>query len=165
MFEHYICFKTEPEFTKSLSVHKWFSKSSRQDCANRSLLLQKYYHHCHHEWTFIKRISFKSNAVKKKDFCSTGFVGFSARLWQQPFAHTYSKIITIWYQRSENLETNLWRPQFFQKTNEKKMPLGPQVKFFFAFRSFFGRIENTTICFRDFLTFITYTFPVLLLKV
>ena len=43
-FEHYIyffCFKTEQKFTKSLSVHKLFSKSSRQDCANRSLLHTK----------------------------------------------------------------------------------------------------------------------------
>ena len=28
--------------------------------------IQKYCHHCHHEWTFIKRISFKSNGCQRK---------------------------------------------------------------------------------------------------
>ena len=40
------------------------------------------------------------------------------------------------------------------KKTPKIWPTGPQVNFFFVFRSLFGKIEGTIICFWDFLTFI-----------
>ena len=65
-----------------------------------------------------------------------------------------NSILTVWggrlctphFYRPKNLESNLCYPQFFQK-NEKNRP---QVEFFC---SFFGRIEDTIICFQDLLTF------------
>ena len=65
--------------------------------------IQKYCHHCHHEWTFIKRILFKSNGCQReKGFLQYKFLRFfrqpqTEQFWQQSFAHTYPKIITIWY--------------------------------------------------------------------
>ena len=48
-----------------------------------------------------------------------------------------------------NLESNLWRPQFSQKTNVEKILCTEKL----TQRSFIGRIEDTIICFQDCLTF------------
>ena len=68
-----------------------------------------------------KESHLKAMAVKEKGFLQYKFRRFfrepqTEQFWQQSFAHTYPKIITIWYW-SENLETNLRRPHFFQNTN------------------------------------------------
>ena len=45
------------------------------------------------------------------------------------------------------------RPGFFQKTNEAHYLKSTENAQDSEFRSFFGRIEETIICFRDLLTF------------
>ena len=59
-------------------------------------------------------------------------------------------------QRSENLKSKLWCPQFFQKTNKKSLHIYEYLlkrrcsEYVVIFRSFFGRIEDTLNCFSRF---------------
>ena len=53
---------------------------------------------------------------------------------------------------SDNLESKLWFPQFFQKRTKLTIMSKEEAQDS-KFCSFFGRIEKTINCFRDLLTF------------
>ena len=64
------------------------------------------------------------------------------------------------YYRSVNLKSNLWASGFFQKQTKLTI-LSKEYAQDSEFRLFFGRIEETTYCLRDLLTFTLFTQKIL----
>ena len=91
--------------------------------------IQKYYHHCHHEWTFIKRISFKNNAVKEKGFLQYRFRRFFRQTEQ--FWRDHNNLVSK-VRKSRN---QFMTPSILQKNErkKKKWPLGPLGQILFRF--------------------------------